>query len=91
MDEAKQSNARARALILSKALKRRDDVRIRTIVEDFVGELDYLGQGLEELAISSEAWTRVLGLDVEPKMVLPTRIYSNDTWCGDACHASRIE
>ena len=56
-------------MILSKALKRQDDVRIRTIVEDFVGELDYLGQGLEELAISSEAWTCVLGLDVEPKMV----------------------
>lgn len=69
MDEAKQSNAQARALILSKALKRRDDVRIRTIVEDFVGELDYLRQGLEELAISSEAWTCVLGLGVEPKMV----------------------
>lgn len=69
MDDAKRSNAQARALILSKALKRRDDVRIRTIVENFAGELNYLEQGLEELAISSEAWACVRQLDVSPKMV----------------------
>ena len=56
-------------MILSKALKRRDDVRIRTIVENFAGELNYLEQGLEELAISSEAWACVRQLDVRPKMV----------------------
>lgn len=69
MDEAQRRNAQARALILSKALKRRDDVRIRTIVENFAGALHYLEQGLEELAISSEAWNCVRRLDVRPKMV----------------------
>lgn len=69
MDEAQRRNAQARVLILSKALKRRDDVRIRTIVENFAGALNYLDQGLEELAISSEAWDCVHRLDVRPKMV----------------------
>ena len=69
MDDAKRSNAQTRALILSKALKRRDDVRIRTIVENFAGELNHLERGLKELAISSEAWDCVRRLDVRPKMV----------------------
>ena len=69
MGDAKRSNAQTRTLILSKALKRRDDVRIRRIVENFAGELNYLEQGLEELAISSESWACVRLLDVRPKMV----------------------
>ena len=69
MDDTKRSNVQTRALILSKTLKRRDDVRIRRIVENFAGELNYLEQGLEELAISSEAWACVRLLDVRPKMV----------------------
>ena len=69
MDDAQLSSAQARALILSKAIKRRDDVRIRTLIENFAGALDYEGYGLEKLAISDKAWAGVQQLQVEPKMV----------------------
>ena len=69
MNDAQLSSAQARALILSKAIKRRDDVRIRTLIEDFAGALDYEGYGLAELAISGKAWACVKQLQVEPRMV----------------------
>ena len=69
MDDAKQHGAQARALVLSKAIMRRDDVRVRKLIEDFAGALDYQGYGLEELAISTEAWACVQRLGVEPRIV----------------------
>ena len=69
MVDTKQSSARVRALILSKALKRRDDIRIRTLIENFTGDLNYREYGLKELAISSEAWACIQWLEVEPRMV----------------------
>lgn len=69
MIDARENSAQARALILSKAIKRRDDIHIRMLIEKFTDSLDYLGRGLEELAISGEAWTCVLRLGVEPRMV----------------------
>ncbi len=69
MVDTKQSNARTRALILSKALKRRNDIRIRTLIENFSGDLNYRKLGLKELAISGEAWACIQQLEVEPRMV----------------------
>ncbi len=69
MNDAQFSSAQARALILSKAIKRRDDVRVRTLIDDFAGALDYEGYGLEELAISGKAWVCVKQLQIEPRMV----------------------
>ncbi len=69
MVDAQLSGAQARALLLTKAIKRRDDVRVRALVEEFTGELDYRGYGLQELAISDKAWACVQRLTVEPKMV----------------------
>ncbi len=69
MNDAQLSSAQARALILSKAIKRRDDVRIRMLIEDFDSALDYEEYGLEELAISDKAWACVQRLKLEPKMV----------------------
>ncbi len=69
MSDAQLSGAQARALILSKAIKRRDDVRVRTLIEGFEGALDYEGYGLEELAISDKAWAGIQQLQVDPRMV----------------------
>ena len=69
MNDAQFSSAQARALILSKAIKRRDDVRVRMLIEGFEGALDYEGYGLEELAISDKAWACVQQLQVNPRMV----------------------
>lgn len=69
MVDTKQSNAQARALILSKALKRRNDIRIRMLIENFTGDLDYLKLGLKDLAISGDAWACIQQLEVEPRMV----------------------
>ncbi len=69
MNDAQLSSAQARALILTKAIKRRDDVRVRTLVEGFDGALDYEGYGLEKLAISDKAWSCVQRLQVAPRMV----------------------
>ena len=49
MADARQHSAQARALVLSKAIMRRDDVRVRKLIEGFAGALDYQGYGLEEL------------------------------------------
>ena len=69
MSDAQLSSAKARALILSKAIKRRDDEDVRALIENFAGALDYEEYGLEELAISAKAWASVLQLKVEPRMV----------------------
>ena len=69
MADANQHDAQTRALILSKAIMRRDDVRVRKLIEDFAGVLDYQGYGLEELAISTEAWACVQRLGVDPRIV----------------------
>lgn len=69
MNDAQLSSAQARALILTKAIKRRDDVRVRTLVEGFDGALDYEGYGLEKLAISDKAWLCVQRLQVDPRRV----------------------
>ena len=69
MVDTKQSNAQARSLILSKALKRRNDIRIRTLIENFTGDLNYLKHGLKDLAISGEAWACIQQLEVEPRLV----------------------
>lgn len=69
MNDAQFSSAQARALILTKAIKRRDDVRVRTLVEGFDGALDYEGYGLEKLAISDKAWSCVQRLQVDPRRV----------------------
>ncbi len=45
MVDARQSSAQVRALILSKAIKRREDIRIRTGIEEFPGDWDYQGHG----------------------------------------------
>lgn len=67
--EKERESAQERALILSKALRRRDDERVRKLIEDFAGDLDYEGHGLKELAISGEAWQCINQLKVEPRMV----------------------
>lgn len=69
MADANQHGAQTRALILSKTIMRRDDVRVRKLIEDFAGVLDYQGYGLGELAISTEAWACVQRLGVDPRIV----------------------
>lgn len=69
MTDSKRDGAQERALILSKAIKRRDDVHVRRLVSNFDGDLDYLADGLEALGISDDAWEYVRNLKIEAKMV----------------------
>ena len=60
--------ARHRALIISGYLRKRDDIGVRSTIQQFDGELDFANR-LEDLAIASEAWDHVLQSGIEAQMV----------------------
>ena len=69
MTDEQRESARDRALILSQAIKRQDDIHIRALIERFTDDLDYQTDGLETLGISDAAWSYVQQLGIEPKKV----------------------
>lgn len=68
MNDAQLSSAQTRALILSKAIKRRDDVRIRTLIEDFIKMRNVIGQEAER-AVRDKLlqWIEEVGIPCEQK------------------------
>lgn len=69
MTDEQRESARSRALVLSQAIKRKDDIHICALIERFTDNLDYQAEGLETLGISDTAWSYVQQLGVEPKKV----------------------
>ncbi len=66
--EARLEEARQRALIISHNIRRRADVGVRQLIEDFDSPLDFSGR-LEDLAIAQEAWDYIAQSQIAPKLV----------------------
>ncbi len=56
-----------RSKVLSERIRQRTDVKLRKIVDEFSGPLDYAP--LEDLMISRSAWEHVTGSGIEPRQV----------------------
>lgn len=69
MRDTEFEHSRVRALTLSGILEKRDDVRVRSIIEDFNQTLEFSREKFNELGITEAAWSRIHQLNIEPKMV----------------------
>ena len=66
--EARLEESRQRALVISDTIRRRSDERIRKIIQDFTGTLEFASL-LEDLAIAQEAWDHIYQIGIDPKLV----------------------
>ena len=66
--EARLEHARQRALIISENIRRRADVGVRQLIEDFAAPLEFEGR-LEDLAIAPEAWEHIVQANIDPELV----------------------
>ena len=61
-------SARARARLISEHIRQRRDLHVRSLLEQFDGDIDYAGN-LETLAIADEAWAYIQDAGIDPKLV----------------------
>lgn len=66
--ENRLEEARRRALIISKHIRRRPDEGVAAMIQEFTTPLDFEGR-LEDLAIAPEAWEHIVQAQFDPKLV----------------------
>ncbi|MDE2940198.1 MAG: XcyI family restriction endonuclease [Chloroflexota bacterium] len=66
--EARLEESRQRALVISETVRGRSDERVREIIQDFTGTLEFASL-LEDLAIAQEAWDHIVQTGIDPKLV----------------------
>ena len=66
--EVRLEESRLRALVISDAIRRRSDERVRGLIQGFTGTLEFVSR-LEDLAIAEEAWNHIVQTQIDPKLV----------------------
>ena len=66
--EARLEESRQRALVISDTIRGRSDERVRQIILNFPGTLEFASL-LEDLAIAQEAWDHIVHTGIDPKLV----------------------
>lgn len=66
--EARLEESRQRALIISETIRGRSDERVRRIIREYTGNLEFASR-LKDLAIAEEAWDHIVRTQIEPKLV----------------------
>ena len=66
--EARLEESRQRALIISETIRGRSDERVRRIIREYAGNLEFAAR-LEDLAIAEEAWDHIVRTQIDPKLV----------------------
>ena len=79
MRDTEFEHSRVRALTLSGILEKRDDIRVRSIIEDFNQALEFRREKFNEWGITEAAWSRIHQLNIEPKLVFahPDLLYEH--------------